>query len=178
MIQQNVSLHTEISPLLDSLISLLKREINVYRELKASISHEKVILLKPSLESLLESNSKKETVVLKAKMLEEGRLKLVRKIAKMLDCEENEINLTVLCSHADHNQERDLRECQNVLSGLLIESRTMNQKNKELLDFSLHFLQGSVDFIHNILSSSSACYMPSGKMRPISRNGKLVQAEG
>jgi len=176
MIEQNMSLHTEISPLLDSLISLLKREINVYRELKASISQEKVILLKPSLESLLESNSKKETVVLKAKMLEEGRLKLVRKIAKMLDCEENEINLTVLCSHADHNQECDLRECQNVLSGLLIESRTMNQKIKNCSIFRFIFT-GICRFYYNI-------FLPFGlllcvrKMRPISRNGKLVQAKG
>jgi hypothetical protein len=74
MIQQNISLYTdELSPLLDSLIIILKREIVVYRELQAAISHEKIILMKPSLERLLESNSKKETVILKAKMLEEGR---------------------------------------------------------------------------------------------------------
>ena len=178
MIEQNVSLHTDVFPLLDSLIDLLKREIIVYRELLASIRQEKIILLKPSLERLLESNSKKETVILKAKMLEEGRLKLVRKIAKILDLEENEINLTALCSYADHDQELDLRECQTILNDLLADSREMNQKNKALLDYSLHFLQGSVDFIHNLLSSSSACYMPSGKMRPVDRNGKLVQTEG
>src|SRR5271157_3848688 len=96
MIQENIGLYTdELPALLDSLIILLKREIVIYRELQAAISHEKIILMKPSLERLLESNSKKETVILKAKMLEEGRLKLVKKIAKILDLEENEINLTV-----------------------------------------------------------------------------------
>ena len=176
--EQNMSFHTDLYPLIDSLIGLLKREIVIYRELQATITEEKIILLKPSLERLLESNSKKETVVLKAKMLEEGRLKLVRKIAKSLDLEESEINLTILCSHADPDQQTDLRECQATLNTLLTESREMNQNNKELLNYSLHFLQGSVDFIHSLLSSASACYMPSGKIRPIARNGKLVQTEG
>ena len=176
--EQNMSFHTDLYPLIDSLIGLLKREIVVYRELQATIAHEKTILLKPSLERLLESNSKKETVILKAKMLEEGRLKLVRKIAKMLDFEEHEVNLTILCSHADPDQRTDLQECQSTLNRLLTDSREMNQNNKELLNYSLHFLQGSVDFIHSLLSSASACYMPTGKIRPIARNGKLVQTEG
>jgi flagellar biosynthesis/type III secretory pathway chaperone len=178
MQEQNMSLQPDLYPVIDSLIGLLKREIAVYRELQATIANEKIILLKPSLERLLESNSKKETVILKAKMLEEGRLKLVRKMAKMLDLEENEVNLTILCSHADSYQQTDLKECQSTLNTLLAESSQMNQNNKELLNYSLHFLQGSVDFIHSLLSSASACYMPSGKIRPIARNGKLVQTEG
>ena len=178
MIQQDMSLYVDLSPLIDSLIGLLKREIVVYRELQATIANEKIILLKPSLERLLESNSKKETGILKAKMLEEGRLKLVRKIAKMLDLGENDVNLTILCSHADPDQQTDLQECQSTLNRLLTDSREMNQSNKELLNYSLHFLQGSVDFIHSLLSSASACYMPTGKIRPIARNGKLVQTEG
>ena len=178
MIQQDMSLYVDLSPLIDSLIGLLKREIVVYRELQATIANEKIILLKPSLERLLESNSKKETVILKAKMLEEGRLKLVGRIAKMLDLEENEVNLTILCSHADPDQQMDLQECQSTLNRLLTDSREMNQSNKELLNYSLHFLQGSVDFIHSLLSCASACYMPTGKIRPIVRNGKLVQTEG
>ena len=179
MIQHNISLDMdELPALLDSLIILLKREIVVYRELQTAISHEKIILMKPSLERLLESNSKKETVILKAKMLEEGRLKLVKKIAKILDLEENEINLTALCSYADHDQKKYLQECQSVLGGLLAKSREMNRNNRELINYSRHFLQGSIDFIHSLLSSTSACYMPSGKMRPIARNGKMIQTEG
>ena len=179
MIRQDMGLYTdELSPLLDSLIILLKREIVVYRELQAAISHEKTILMKPSLERLLESNDKKETVILKAKMLEDGRLKLVKKIAKILALEESEVNLTVLCSYADHNQKECLKDCQSILGSLLANNREMNKNNKELLDFSLHFFQGSVDFIHSLLSSTSACYMPSGKMRPIARNGKMVHTEG
>jgi flagellar biosynthesis/type III secretory pathway chaperone len=178
MMQQNMSLDTDLHPHLDSLIDLLKREIAVYKELQATIAQEKTILLKPSLERILESNSKKETVILKAKMLEEGRLKLVRKIAKMLDLEEKEINLTTLYSYADHLQEKALKECQSVLNELLAKNRKMNRNNKELLDYSLNFLQGSVDFIHSLFSSASTSYMASGKMTPIPHNGKIVRTEG
>jgi len=179
MIQQDMSLCAdELSPLLDSLIILLKKEIVVYRELQAAISHEKTVLIKPSLDRILDSNNKKETVILKAKMLEDGRLKLIKKIAKILALDENEVNLTILCSYADHDQKECLQECQSTLSGLLANNREMNKNNKELIDLSLHFFQGSVDFIHSILSSTSACYMPSGKMRPIVWNGKIVRTEG
>jgi flagellar biosynthesis/type III secretory pathway chaperone len=178
MMQLHTSQYTELSPLLDSLIDLLKREIAVYRELQATITQEKVILLKPSLDRILESNSRKETVLLKAKMLEEGRFKIVKKIARMLDLEEREINLTLLISYADCDQEKDLRECQSILHGLVAKNREMNQNNKGLIDYSLQFLQGSVDFIHSIMSSASACYMPSGKMRPIARNGNIVKTRG
>ncbi len=173
-----MSLDMVLYPYLDSLIDLLKREIAVYKELQATIVHEKATLLKPSLERILESNSKKETVILKAKMLEEGRLKLLKKIAKLLDLEEKEINMTTLCSYADPVQEKELKECQSILNGLLAKNREMNKNNKELLDYSLHFLQGSVDFIHSLFSSASASYMPSGKMRPIPSNGKIVRTEG
>ena len=179
MIQQDMDLYAdELSPLLDSLIILLKREIVVYRELQDAISHEKTILMKPSLERLLESNSKKETVILKAKMLEDGRLKIIKKIAKVLALEENEVTLTVLCSHADHDQREHLQECKSVLSSLIADNWKMNKNNKEIIGFSLSFLQGSVDFIHSLLSATSASYMPSGKMRPVARNGKMIQTEG
>jgi flagellar biosynthesis/type III secretory pathway chaperone len=83
-----------------------------------------------------------------------------------------------LISYADHDQEKDLIECQSILQGLVAKNREMNQNNKGLLDYSLQFLQGSVDFIHSLMSSASACYMPSGKMRPIARNGKIVKTRG
>ena len=178
MQQQDMNLDAELYPLIDSLIGLLKREIVVYRELQATIAHEKIILLKPSLERLLDSNNKKETVILKAKMLEEGRLKLIKRIAKLLEVDEDEINLSTLCSVAGHDQQADLKDCQSVLSTLLAENRRMNENNKDLLDYSLHFLQGSVDFIHNLVASASSCYMPSGRMKPVMRNGKLVRTEG
>jgi len=178
MMQLHMSLHPDVSPLLDSLIDLLKREIAVYGELQTAITQERLILLKPSFDHILESNSKKETVLLKARMLEEGRLKVVKKIAKMLDLEERDINLTTLLSYADCGQEKDLRECQSILHGLVAKNREMNQNNKGLIDYSLQFLQGSVDFIHSLMSSASASYMPSGKMRPIARNGNIVKTRG
>ena len=178
MIQQNTSLHPDLHPLLDSLINLLKREIAVYREIQAAITHERIILMKPSLEKLLESNGKKETAIVKARMLEEGRFKIIKKIARVLDLDENQINLSTVSSYADTDQEKELKECRSILNELLASNREMNQNNKELLDYSLHFLQGTVDFIHSLLSSGSACYMPTGRMRPISRNGKILRTEG
>jgi flagellar biosynthesis/type III secretory pathway chaperone len=178
MIQQNSNLHPDLHPLLDSLINLLKREIAIYRELQAAITHERIILMNPSLEKLLESNGKKETAIVKARMLEEGRFKIIKKIARVLDLDEKEINLSTVSSYADPDQEKELKECRSILSELLATNREMNQNNKELLDYSLHFLQGTVDFIHSLLSSGSACYMPSGRMRPITRNGKILRTEG
>jgi len=121
---------------------------------------------------------KVKKVITKKAVKAVGKKAVVKKIAKMLDLEERDINLTTLLSYADCGQEKDLRECQSILHGLVAKNREMNQNNKGLIDYSLQFLQGSVDFIHSLMSSASASYMPSGKMRPIARNGNIVKTRG
>lgn len=167
----------ELDELFDSLITLLQREIEVYRDILESVVEEKNILLKPSLELIYESNARKETLILKAKLLEEVRSGIVRKIAAALGKPEQEVNLSALALAADNNRSRLIKESRGVLSPLLKEIHDRNEKNKQLLDSSLVFVKSSIQFINDLISPCLG-YMETGKMNSLSRNGRLLRTEG
>ncbi len=183
MLYQDISAHhdleedVELYSLYESLLSVLGRELEVYRELRTVIAREKDILMKPSLEVLNESNSKKETCILKAKMLEEARINCVKRIAKGLGIEKDNVNLTTLSFYANDKLREEIRANQADISSLLTDISRLNKTNKDLLDSSLSFLKGSIDFINELMSSGST-YMNTGKVTILSRNGKILQTEG
>jgi len=172
-----LSADQELDELFDSLITLLQREIEVYRDILESVVEEKNILLKPSLELIYESNARKETLILKAKLLEEVRSGIVRKIAAALGKPEQEVNLSALALAADNNRSRLIKESRGVLSPLLKEIHDRNEKNKQLLDSSLVFVKSSIQFINDLISPCLG-YMETGKMNSLSRNGRLLRTEG
>ncbi len=163
--------------LLDSLLAVLRKHGEVYRELQANINEKREVLIRPSLELLTESNSKTETCVLKAKMLEEVRANIVRKIAKSLDREEKDITLTFLAEHADGRRRKELREQQRALGSLVGSIKAMSEKNKVLLDHSLSYLKSSLNFLNQIMCTG-ADYVNTGKLKMGSRSGIMLCKEG
>lgn len=172
-----LSVDQDLDNLFDSLINLLQREIDVYRDILDSVVEEKKILLKPSLDKIYESNARKETLILKAKLLEEVRSGIVRKIAAALGKPEQDVNLSGLALAADENRGRLIREARGVLSPLLKEIHDSNEDNKLLLDSSLVFVKSSIQFINDLISPCLG-YMETGKMNSLSRNGRLLRTEG
>jgi len=115
MLEQNITLtdcrednSCEISFI--SLIDVLKKELAIYQELKNFIIGEKKIWVKPSLEELNESNARKENIILKARMLEEARTNILKKIARNLELKVDEIKLMTLASYAVIEQRQEIEE--------------------------------------------------------------------
>lgn len=168
----------DIDNLIASLIEILKKEVLVYKEIRDIIIKERRILTKPSLDSLQDSNGKKETAILKAKLLEEGRGKIIRRIADVVDLKESDINISFLIANANADQAKNMELCQAVLRELLMECMEGNRVNTELIDFSLMFMRQSSDFLQGLISANTSRYLPSGRIDPVIRNGKVFQAEG
>jgi flagellar biosynthesis/type III secretory pathway chaperone len=173
----DVAVDQDLDALFDSLISLLEREIEVYRGILDSIAEEKKILLKPSLDKIYESNARKETLILKAKLLEEVRSGIVKKLASALGKSEQDLTLSKLALAADENRARLILEFRDVLSPILKEIRERNENNKLLLDSSLKFVKSSIQFITDLITPSVG-YLETGKMNSLSRNGRLLRTEG
>lgn len=163
--------------LYDSLIDILRREIEVYREIIEIIQEERRILLKPSLGGLDESNARKETWVLKARLLEEVRMNLVERIAAGLGVPVEEANLSVLASAGGEDKGEMLRECQSVLKALFQGLRDLNERNAALIDTSLQFLRDTAGFLNELLSPRTG-YSGTGELKAVNRNGKILCVEG
>jgi flagellar biosynthesis/type III secretory pathway chaperone len=167
----------DFDELLDALLSVLRKEVEVYEELQAIIAEEHDVLIRPSSRLLFESNAKKETCVLKAKMSEEVRANIVKKIAKLLDREEKEINFTILSSCADESRKTELDARRKILFPLVQSINKENEKNKNLLDYSLSYIRSSINFINDLLSSGIG-YVHTGKLKIGNTNGRILNREG
>lgn len=166
-----------LHPLYDPLISVLKKEIEVCRELHASLVHEREILAGSSADELYESNARKEACILKAGMLEDARTKLIGKIAAKLGLEGKEMTLSTLLSHGDDRRKKELKKCRSILRSLLTDINELNERNKLFLNASLSHVQRSIDFLGQLVYPS-ATYLNTGRLKATNLNGKIVSREG
>ena len=183
MVQSDTSqgIHFQSDPafvgLVDSLLSLLTKEVEVYKELQEVIVEERSVLMKPSQERLYECNNKKETSILKAKMLEEVQSGIVKKLARLINRKDQDINLTLLASLAEGGQSASLLDQQSILDALIRSINALNENNKEMLDYSLSYVRSSMKFITTILAAG-ADYVYTGQLRYGAGNGRLINREG
>jgi flagellar biosynthesis/type III secretory pathway chaperone len=160
-----------------SLIEVLRKELAIYQELKNAISGENAILIKPSLDELNHSNGMKENIILKARMLEEVRLNIIKKLARNFDINIKEINLSVLMEYADDRHKREIGVIREELEQITQEINALNEINKALLDASLRCVQSSLDFIGSMMFPG-AVYSKSGQIKTIPNTGKYFYTEG
>jgi FlgN protein len=172
-------MNTELHSLYDSLVSVLNKEIEVYRKLHDSLLNEKEILAGSSVtvNELYENNSRKETCILKAKMVKTVRTKLLEKIITALNLDGRDIRLSTLLPHGDENQKKELEECQFTLCSLLKNIKESSKTNKALLVDSLFYVRKSIDFLGQIISPC-ATYLSTGRLKANNVNGKIVSREG
>ena len=163
--------------LCDSLLSVLRKEIEVYGELEEAMARERAVLERPSLTGLQESNARKETCLLKTRILEEARMKLVGRIARSLNVSEEDVRFSTLLSSVEGSRREDLKACQIRLREVLSRIRETNRGNRALLDTSLHGVRNSMSFIYNLLSQGST-YMDSGELRTRNTNGRIYSRKG
>lgn len=183
MLSQDVSLRPKavaegsLAFLLDGLVDVLWKEVEVYRELREAVAQERTVIMKPSLEALHESNARKETCVLKTRLLEEVRSGLTGRIASALNLEDREISLSGLLPHASPEQRKRLAECQSVLRVLVTEIAGMNSQNGLLIESSIRFNESAVNFIANMMSGGS-CYAESGRLKTGVLHGRICSQRG
>jgi len=175
-------MNNELHSLYDSLISVLWEEIEVYRKLRDSLLSERETLAVSSVDELYESNSRKETCILKAKMVKEVRTKLIERIINALNLDGKSLSLddktlSTLLLHGDDDRKKDLEECRSTLRFLLMDIHGLNERNKTLLDSSLFYVRKSIDFLGQLIYPG-ATYLSTGKLKANNLNGKIVSREG
>jgi len=175
-------MNNELHSLYGSLISVLREEIEVYEELRFSLLNEKETMAGSSVDELYESNCRKETCILKAKMVKEVRAKLIERIINILNLDGkpiglNDKTLSTLLLHVDDDRKKDLEKCRLALRSLLMDIHELNERNKTLLDSSLFYVRKSIDFLGQLIYPG-ATYMSTGSLKANNLNGKIVSREG
>ena len=175
------AMNNELHFLYDSLISVLRNEVDIYSKIHNCFLDEREILSGSSVDELHESNSRKETCILKARMIEEARTKLIERIINVLNLDGKALNkdrsLSALLLYGNDSQKRDLEECRSALKSLLMDIHRLNDRNKTLLDSSLFYVRKSIDFLGQLIYPC-ATYMSTGRLKANNLNGKILSREG
>jgi flagellar biosynthesis/type III secretory pathway chaperone len=164
--------------LFTSLIDVLRKELSIYRELKDFMAVEKKMLLKSApVVQINENNAVKENIILKARILEEVRTNVLKKIARNLDINEGTTKLMSLSHFAVIEQRQTIEKLKNDLLNIARDISKMNEENKYLLGTSISIVKGSIDFISSLIDRSGV-YLGSGKINEVRKNGRLLRTEG
>ncbi len=177
MILANCREENSCESIFTSLIEILRKESFIYNDLKNCLINEKRLLIKPNLDELGHNNALKENIILKARMLEEARANILKRIARSLDISTNVVKLSQITSHAGLEQRKEIELLRDDLALIAREINALNQTNKDLLDASMGNIKSSLDFISSIMSSESV-YMGCGKLKPAHNNGMYLHKEG
>lgn len=166
-----------IEALIGYLISTLHQEIALYQELYRLLHEERRIMTELSLEGLYLSNNRKETLLLRLKVLERARLDLVDKIAPLIDLSSGEITITNLINRIADPQRSNLVSCYTRLSSLVESIEEINYINGLLVEKSLNYIRGSISYLNSLISPLPL-YMPTGHIKGEGRSGKILSKRG
>jgi flagellar biosynthesis/type III secretory pathway chaperone len=176
-VYHDVSGERQVQPLIESLLSVLKTEIDLQKELQRSLEEECRILKRPDSNRLLQSNAKKENILLKAMMLDEVIADIVKKITRTANIREQHVTLSELSAYANPPLQAELQNCRELLASLVMNNREVNQNNRDLLDMLLRLVNNSMRVITNLMSADSD-YIGSGQRNTAHMTGAVLCMKG
>ncbi len=131
--------------------NILKEQINTYKVFHDLLKKERTCLVKIEAEKLEEISKEKDTVIMRLRLLEEERQRLIIKFT-----EENnfvgDINLKEIGTLTGNSIFTDLR---SQLLSLLQSIEEMNKLNASLIDRSINYIKTNTSFISSISKEDS-----------------------
>jgi len=160
------------------LIEVLKKELAINTDLKNFLIDEKrLILTAAPLQQLNDNNAVKENLILKCRILDEGRTNIIKKIARTLDLNDRDVRLMSLMNYAALEQRQAIDDLKNKLTSIASDIKKINDENIYLLSTSVSAIKGSIEFISTLVNRSGV-YLDNGKIGEVKRNGSLLRTEG
>ncbi len=136
-----------------ALLKIVKEEVALYRDLILHAREKTALLVRGSLEAILESNKTDETFNIKLRMLEDEMARLCQQLCQTLHIAREEFTLLKLADGAEQSVADEIRSQTLLFKNLVEQLKGINQRNRKLVENSLHFSRGLLDFIANTTRS-------------------------
>jgi flagellar biosynthesis/type III secretory pathway chaperone len=169
-------MNKDLDYLYHALLLAMGQEYERYQALLSSIQDETDILRKCVLDDIFSSNKKKEMVLQSLSIALEIRMSAINKIAEHLQIDEP-VSMTQLIDSAQNHIRKNLMDYQEKFADLVKQINKANEKNKQLITFSLSQVNNTISYI-NSLTSSSLNYSPSGQIKAGNLHGRLISQAG
>ncbi len=127
-----------------AIVNILKEQIKSYRILHDLLKKERVSLIDIDAEKISEIAKEKDTVIMRLRLLEEERVRLIKQFVEAKDLA-GDINLNELGELTGNGIFSELR---SQLLSLLQSIEEMNKFNSILIDRSLNYIRSTSNFIN------------------------------
>ncbi len=158
--------------LIKRLTGLLEEETELFESLFFILIDEKKALTSARMNKLNEACKEKENIILKIRILEEQRIRVLQKISTLNDCPHENITMEGLSELADEDEYARLRKCRSNLLSLAESIGELNNSNRSLLNHSIDFVRTSLSFLDNFISPRPL-YFSNGQIRAYEQSGRI-----
>ncbi len=146
------------------LLGLIREETSLYRDLIEHARRKTALLVQGSVNALLESNKAEEIFNTKLRGLEDEMRRLCLEFCQALSLPREEFTLLKLAEGLEQPVAQEIRSLTVLFRNLVDQLKSVNQRNMRLVESSIRYSRGMLDFLANATSS----YQMTGLFRPLS----------
>jgi len=162
--------------MINQLLRVLEREKDNYRSMLTLIDKETKAAVRSDLNVLTKAGEEKENILIKLRLLEEQRIRLVREMADALGYPPRDFTITMISQLVGEPFGRRLSQAGTDLSTVLNTVKDANHRNKQLFEHSQELLRGSFNILSE-LTRSDTVYYRTGNIQRTYQTGKCVNGE-
>jgi hypothetical protein len=149
--------------LLADVLRILREEIDLYRDLAEHARQKTALLVSGHMDAILESNKTDETYSLKLRILEDELSRLCGELCQAFKIPCEEFTLLKLAEGVSQSVAAEIRAQTSLFKNLIAELKSINHRNTMLIESSVRYSRGLLDF----LCSSTGSYQQDGMFRPM-----------
>lgn len=159
-----------------NMVDVLARKLVLYNEFISLLRKEWDIVTEYSLESLQEVTRKKELLHLKMQALDEERDKITQALSESLGVPASQLTINELIRLRKDPSNVKLAEYRKRLLGQIELIKTLNEKNRGLINHSSLCLKQSLSFLYRTDEMSNRSYYANGMMRENRMQSRILSA--
>lgn len=140
--------------LINQLIDTLKKQKEIYLQLLDSAFEKKQIIIKNNIEELQAITDQENILVGKSLRLDKERIQYFEDIAFVLNKNKDDMTLSYLVELIEGQAEyEELLQLKNDIFGILEKLKKINQQNEDLINYSLEYVEYSMNLIRSALNN-------------------------
>jgi hypothetical protein len=150
---------------ISDLLGIVREEINLYRDLMEHARRKTALLVQGRVDAILESNKIEEMYSARLRTLESAMACLCSDLSKFFGIPREEFTLMKLADSLEQSLALEIRSQAALFGNIVKQLKSINQRNRMLVEKSLRYSEGLLAIFSNATSS----YQPTGLFEPISQ---------
>ena len=148
---------------ISALLGIVREEINLYRDLVEHARRKTALLVQGSVDAILESNKIEEVFNFKLRTLEMEMARLCQELCRTFQIPREEFTLMKLAESIEQPLALEIRSQTTLFRNIVKQLKSVNQRNRMLIEKSLHYSRGLLA----IFSNASGSYRQDGLFEQI-----------